>query len=70
MRSCLRMGRPPGFCGNALEVAGETRGVFVGRPVLWGLAVDGASGAQHALAMTLAGRPTLASIDATLQRPG
>ncbi len=55
------------------------RAVFVGRPVLWGLAVDGAAGAQHtlellrdelALAMALAGRPTLASIDATLvQRP-
>jgi 4-hydroxymandelate oxidase len=53
------------------------RAVFVGRPVLWGLAVDGAAGAQHtlellrdelALAMALAGRPTLASIDATLAR--
>ncbi|MGH2505046.1 MAG: alpha-hydroxy acid oxidase [Ktedonobacterales bacterium] len=56
------------------------RAVFVGRPILWGLAADGADGAQHALellrdelalAMALAGRPTLASIDATLiQRPG
>jgi 4-hydroxymandelate oxidase len=53
------------------------RAVFIGRPVLWGLAVDGATGAQHtlellrdelALAMALAGRPTLASIDATLVR--
>jgi isopentenyl diphosphate isomerase/L-lactate dehydrogenase-like FMN-dependent dehydrogenase len=51
------------------------RAVFVGRPVLWGLAVAGAEGAQHVLellrdelelAMTLAGRPTLTSIDATL----
>jgi 4-hydroxymandelate oxidase len=56
------------------------RAVFVGRPILWGLAADGAAGAQHALellraelalAMTLAGRPTLASIDTTLiNRPG
>jgi isopentenyl diphosphate isomerase/L-lactate dehydrogenase-like FMN-dependent dehydrogenase len=51
------------------------RGVFVGRPVLWGLAVDGAAGVERVLtllrdelelAMTLAGRPTIASIDKTL----
>src|SRR6185312_4947758 len=51
------------------------RAVFVGRPVLWGLAVAGAEGAQHALtllhdelelAMALAGRPTLASIDRSI----
>lgn len=51
------------------------RAVFVGRPVLWGLAVAGAGGAQHVLellrdelevAMALSGRPTLAGIDATL----
>ncbi len=51
------------------------RAVGLGRPILWGLAVDGAAGAQrvltllHAeleLAMTLAGRPTLASIDRSL----
>jgi isopentenyl diphosphate isomerase/L-lactate dehydrogenase-like FMN-dependent dehydrogenase len=51
------------------------RGVFIGRPVLWGLAVDGAAGAERVLAllrnelelaMALAGRPTLASIDRTL----
>jgi 4-hydroxymandelate oxidase len=51
------------------------RGVFVGRPVLWGLAVDGAAGVERVLtllrdelelAMTLAGRPTIASIDRTL----
>jgi 4-hydroxymandelate oxidase len=56
------------------------RAVFVGRPVLWGLAVAGADGAQHVLellrdelelAMALSGRPTLASIDASLvQRSG
>ncbi|HEX6544082.1 MAG TPA: alpha-hydroxy acid oxidase [Ktedonobacterales bacterium] len=53
------------------------RAVFVGRPVLWGLAVAGAEGAQHvlemlrdelALAMALAGRPTIASIDSALVR--
>jgi isopentenyl diphosphate isomerase/L-lactate dehydrogenase-like FMN-dependent dehydrogenase len=53
------------------------RAVFVGRPVLWGLAVAGAEGAQHVLellrdelelAMALAGRPTLADIDATVVR--
>jgi 4-hydroxymandelate oxidase len=56
------------------------RAVFVGRPVLWGLAVAGADGAQHVLellrgelelAMMLAGRPTLESVDASLvQRHG
>jgi isopentenyl diphosphate isomerase/L-lactate dehydrogenase-like FMN-dependent dehydrogenase len=56
------------------------RAVFVGRPVLWGLTVSGAEGAQHVLellrdelelAMALSGRPTLASIDASLvQRTG
>lgn len=55
------------------------RAVFVGRPVLWGLSVAGAEGAQHVLellrdelatAMALAGRPTLASIDGSVvQRP-
>ena len=53
------------------------RAVFVGRPVLWGLAVDGADGARHVLellrdelglAMALAGRPTIASIDTTAIR--
>ena len=51
------------------------RAVLVGRPVLWGLAVDGAEGAYHVLemlrkelelAMALSGRPTLKSIDRTL----
>jgi 4-hydroxymandelate oxidase len=48
------------------------RAVLVGRPVLWGLAVAGAEGARDVLellraelelALALAGRPTLASID-------
>jgi 4-hydroxymandelate oxidase len=51
------------------------RGVFVGRPILWGLAVNGAEGVQRVLtllrdelelAMALAGRPTIASIDRSL----
>jgi len=49
--------------------------VLVGRPVLWGLAVNGAEGAYQVLemlrkelelAMALSGRPTLNSIDRTL----
>lgn len=49
--------------------------VLVGRPVLWGLAANGAEGAYHVLeilrrelelALALSGRPTLASIDQTL----
>ena len=51
------------------------RAVLVGRPILWGLAVDGASGALHILellraelklAMALAGRPDVAGIDGSL----
>ena len=51
------------------------RAVLVGRPILWGLAVDGAHGVQRILemlhtelerAMELAGCPTLASINRTL----
>jgi 4-hydroxymandelate oxidase len=51
------------------------RAVLVGRPILWGLAVDGAAGAQHVLellrdelerAMVLAGCADVASIDASL----
>ncbi|MGH2517327.1 MAG: alpha-hydroxy acid oxidase, partial [Ktedonobacterales bacterium] len=51
------------------------RAVLVGRPILWGLSVDGAEGARRVLetlrhelevAMVLAGRPTLASIDAAV----
>lgn len=50
------------------------RAVLIGRPVLWGLAVNGADGAYHVLeilrqelqlAMALSGRPTLSSIDQT-----
>jgi isopentenyl diphosphate isomerase/L-lactate dehydrogenase-like FMN-dependent dehydrogenase len=49
--------------------------VLVGRPVLWGLAVNGREGVCHVLellraelelAMALAGRPTIASIDRSL----
>jgi 4-hydroxymandelate oxidase len=51
--------------------------VLIGRPVLWGLAVHGAVGAGAVLrllrdelveCMILAGRPTLASIDASAVR--
>lgn len=51
------------------------RAVLVGRPSLWGLAVDGADGVTAVLAllrdeleraMALAGRPTIASIDHSL----
>lgn len=51
------------------------RAVLVGRPVLWGLAVDGAHGVQQVLeilhtelerAMKLAGCPTLADINRAL----
>jgi len=53
------------------------RAVLIGRPVLWGLAVNGADGAYAVLellrkelemAMALSGRPTLASIDRSLVR--
>jgi isopentenyl diphosphate isomerase/L-lactate dehydrogenase-like FMN-dependent dehydrogenase len=51
------------------------RAILVGRPVLWGLAANGAEGVHHVLeilraelelAMKLAGRSTLASIDGSL----
>ncbi len=51
------------------------RAVLVGRPILWGLVVDGASGVQQVLsilhtelerAMKLAGCPTIASINRAL----
>ena len=51
------------------------RAVLVGRPILWGLAVNGSDGVSDVLeilrselelAMMLAGRPTLASIDRSL----
>ncbi len=51
------------------------RAVLVGRPILWGLAVDGQAGVERVLrllhgelemAMGLSGKPTLASIDRSL----
>ncbi|HEX6478643.1 MAG TPA: alpha-hydroxy acid oxidase [Ktedonobacteraceae bacterium] len=51
------------------------RAVLLGRPVLWGLAVNGAEGVRHVLEllhkeleldMALAGRPTVDSIDRSL----
>jgi 4-hydroxymandelate oxidase len=53
------------------------RAVMIGRPILWGLAVDGAAGAYNILdilkrelasAMALSGRPSLADIDRSLVR--
>jgi 4-hydroxymandelate oxidase len=52
--------------------------VLVGRPVLWGLAVDGERGAADVLtllrdeldlAMALSGRPSLADVDGSLVGP-
>ncbi len=51
--------------------------VLVGRPILWGLAVDGQAGVERVLkllhgelemAMVLSGKPTLASVDRSLVR--
>ena len=53
------------------------RAVLIGRPVLWGLAVNGAEGVYQVLellrrelelSMALSGRPTIASIDRSLVR--
>jgi 4-hydroxymandelate oxidase len=53
------------------------RAVLLGRPILWGLAVNGQEGVHHVLellrielelAMALSGRPTLESIDRSLIR--
>lgn len=58
----------------AIALALGARAVLVGRPVLWGLAHDGAEGVAHVLellrselleAMVLAGRPDLTTLDAT-----
>ncbi|MEV6010469.1 alpha-hydroxy acid oxidase [Streptomyces sp. NPDC051976] len=58
----------------AVALALGARAVLVGRPVLWGLACDGAKGAAAVLellrselleAMVLSGRPTLADLDAS-----
>ncbi|MGD9722345.1 MAG: alpha-hydroxy acid oxidase [Pirellulales bacterium] len=54
------------------------RAALVGRPYLWALAVNGQAGVEHMLgllreeldlAMALAGRPTIASIDRSLLAP-
>jgi 4-hydroxymandelate oxidase len=59
-------------------VALGARAVLVGRPILWGLAIEGAVGASKILeilraeldlAMTLAGTPSLDAIDRTLIDP-
>ncbi|GCE05575.1 alpha-hydroxy acid oxidase [Dictyobacter aurantiacus] len=51
------------------------RAVLIGRPVFWGLAVNGGAGVHHVLellhaeltmSMALAGRPTLSSLDPSL----
>jgi 4-hydroxymandelate oxidase len=51
------------------------RAVLIGRPIFWGLAVDGAAGLQRLMAilreemegaMALCGRPTIASLDPSL----
>jgi 4-hydroxymandelate oxidase len=56
-------------------VALGARAVLIGRPYLWGLAVNGEDGVRHVLdllrgelelAMALAGRPALADVDRTL----
>ena len=53
------------------------RAVLVGRPILWGLVANGATGVRHVLellraelelAMVLSGRPTIANIDRSLVR--
>lgn len=62
---------------RALALGAST--VFVGRPVLWGLAVGGAEGATAVLrmlrdelveCMVLAGRPSLAAVDRSAVRSG
>jgi 4-hydroxymandelate oxidase len=59
-------------------IALGARAVLVGRPILWGLAVDGEQGTRHVLeilrreldeAMLLCGCTTLADIDGSLLRP-
>jgi len=76
-------GRCEVFCDGGVRrgtdvlkaIALGARAVLVGRPVIWGLAVDGANGVadvlgllhtEFGLAMALAGRTTVASIDASL----
>jgi 4-hydroxymandelate oxidase len=54
------------------------RAVLIGRPYLWGLAVDGEAGVRRvlellreelSLAMALAGRPSLESVDRSAVMP-
>jgi 4-hydroxymandelate oxidase len=61
----------------AVALALGARAVLLGRPVMWGLAVDGASGVARVLSMVrdelahvmaLLGRPTIARIDRTAAR--
>ena len=76
-------GRCEVFCDGGIRrgtdvikaLALGARAVLVGRPILWGLAVDGAAGAGAVLeclhdelvrAMKLLGRPTCAGIDASV----
>jgi 4-hydroxymandelate oxidase len=56
-------------------VALGARAVFIGRPLFWGLAVDGEQGVIRVLdilreemeiTMAKCGRPTIASIDSTV----
>jgi len=58
-------------------LASGARAVFVGRPILWGLAVNGREGVRHVLellraelasAMVLAGCQTVANLDSSLVR--
>jgi 4-hydroxymandelate oxidase len=66
-----------GSSNQLINAEDDSRAVLVGRPILWGLAVDGAAGVHHVLellraeltlAMMLAGRPDMASIDGSLVR--
>jgi 4-hydroxymandelate oxidase len=63
-------------CLKALALG--ARAVLLGRPILWGLVLDGADGVERVLrmlrhelkeAMVLAGRPTISSIDRSLLFP-
>jgi len=60
-------------------IALGARAVLIGRPYLWGLAANGEQGVRHVLdilrgelelAMALAGRPSIASIDRGVIAPG